>query len=57
VQRATAQPKTGIFRDYSVAEAPPSFKQAGLTAFIFSLSLSLSLSLSVHFACSSGFFV
>jgi hypothetical protein len=28
VQRATAQSKTGIFRDYDVAEAPPGF-QAG----------------------------
>jgi hypothetical protein len=28
VQRATAQSKTGIFRDYGVAEAPPGF-QAG----------------------------
>jgi hypothetical protein len=25
VQRATAQSKTGIFRDYGVAEAPPGF--------------------------------
>jgi hypothetical protein len=28
VQRATAQSKTGIFRDYGVAESPPGF-QAG----------------------------
>jgi hypothetical protein len=28
VQRAIAQPKTGIFRDYGVAKAPPGF-QAG----------------------------
>jgi hypothetical protein len=28
VQRTTAQSKTGIFRDYDVAEAPPGF-QAG----------------------------
>jgi hypothetical protein len=28
VQRATAQSKTGNFRDYGVAEAPPGF-QAG----------------------------
>jgi hypothetical protein len=28
LQRATAQSKTGIFRDYGVAEAPPGF-QAG----------------------------
>jgi hypothetical protein len=26
VQRATAQSKTGFFRDYGVAEAPPGFK-------------------------------
>jgi hypothetical protein len=25
VQRATAQSKTGIFRDFGVAEAPPGF--------------------------------
>jgi hypothetical protein len=28
VQRATAHSKTGIFRDYGVADAPPGF-QAG----------------------------
>jgi hypothetical protein len=28
VQRAAAQSKTGIFRDYGVAEAPPSFQAA-----------------------------
>jgi hypothetical protein len=26
LQRATAQSKTGIFRDYDVAEAPPGFQ-------------------------------
>jgi hypothetical protein len=31
VQRATAQSKTGIFRDFGVAEAPPGF-QAELNA-------------------------
>jgi hypothetical protein len=39
VQRATAPSKTGIFRDYGLAEAPPGFKPAGLTACIFFLSL------------------
>jgi hypothetical protein len=34
VQRATAQPKTRIFRDYGVAEAPPGF-QAGWSDFFF----------------------
>jgi hypothetical protein len=39
VQRATERSKTGIFRDYGVAEAPPrGFKPAGLTVCIFSLS-------------------
>jgi hypothetical protein len=47
VQRATAQSKTGIFRDYGVAEAPPGF-QAGWSDCIYFLSLS------VHFVCSSG---
>jgi hypothetical protein len=28
VQRATAQSKTGIFRDFGVAEAPPGFQFA-----------------------------
>jgi hypothetical protein len=37
VQRATAQSKTGIFRDCGVAEAPPCF-QAGWSDCIFSLS-------------------
>jgi hypothetical protein len=48
VQRATAQSKTGIFRDCGVAEAPPGF-QAG-----WSDCMNFSLSLSVHFVCSSG---
>jgi hypothetical protein len=52
VQRATAHSKTGIFRDYGVAEAPPGF-QAGWSdcvhVFVFSLS--------VHFVCSFGFCV
>jgi hypothetical protein len=34
VQRATAQSKTGIFRDFGVAEAPPGF-QAGWSDCIF----------------------
>jgi hypothetical protein len=41
VQRATAQSKTGSFRDYGVAEAPPGF-QAGwsdcMYFFLFSLT-------------------
>jgi hypothetical protein len=36
--------------DFGVAEAPPSFKPAGLTVCIF-------LSLSVHFVYSSGVFM
>jgi hypothetical protein len=36
VQRATAQLKTGNYRDCGVAEAPPGFKPAGLTVCIFS---------------------
>jgi hypothetical protein len=48
VQRATAQSKTGIFRDCGVAEAPPGF-QAG-----WSNCMHFFLSLSVHFVCSSG---
>jgi hypothetical protein len=51
VQRATAQSKTGFFRDCGVAEAPPGF-QAGLAC----LTVCIFLSLSVHFVCSSGFF-
>jgi hypothetical protein len=38
LQRATAQSKTGIYRDNDVAEAPPGFKPAGLTVCSFSLS-------------------
>jgi hypothetical protein len=40
VQRATAQSKTGFFRDYGVAEAPPGF-QAGWSdcMYVFSLFL------------------
>jgi hypothetical protein len=33
VQRATAQSKVGIFRDYGVAEAPPGF-QAGWSDYV-----------------------
>jgi hypothetical protein len=44
VQRATAQSKTGIFRDFGVAEAPPGF-QAGWSDCMYFFSLSLSLSL------------
>jgi hypothetical protein len=40
VQRATAQSKTGIFRDYGVAEAPPGF-QAGWSDCIYFFSLFL----------------
>jgi hypothetical protein len=50
VQRATAQSKTGNFRDYDVAEAPPGF-QAGWSDCVY---LFIFLSLSVHFVCSSG---
>jgi hypothetical protein len=42
VQRVTAQLKTGIFRDYNLAEAPPGFQAGWLAVCIF-------LSLSVHF--------
>jgi hypothetical protein len=42
VQRATAQSKTGIFRDFGVAEAPPGF-QAGCSDCMYFFSLSLSL--------------
>jgi hypothetical protein len=48
VQRATAQSKTGIFRDFGVAEAPPGF-QAG-----WSVRLFFFFSFSVHFARSCG---
>jgi hypothetical protein len=51
VQRATAQSKTGFFRDYGVAEAPPGF-QAGWSDCMYFF-----LSLSAHFVCSSGFSV
>jgi hypothetical protein len=40
VQRATAQSKTGIFRDYGVAEAPPGF-QAGWSDCLYFFSLFL----------------
>jgi hypothetical protein len=40
VQRATAQSKTGIFRDYGVAEAPPGF-QAGWSNCMYFFSLFL----------------
>jgi hypothetical protein len=40
VQRATAQSKTGIFRDFGVAEAPPGF-QAGWSDCMYFFSLSL----------------
>jgi hypothetical protein len=48
VQRATTHLKTGIFRDYGVAEAPPGF-QAGWSDCVYFF-----LSLSVRFVCSSG---
>jgi hypothetical protein len=51
VQRATAQSKTGNFRDYGVAEDPTGF-QAGWSHCMYFFSLSF-----VHFACSSGFSV
>jgi hypothetical protein len=38
VQRATAQSKTGIFRDYGVAEAPPGFQAGWSDCMHFSLS-------------------
>jgi hypothetical protein len=50
VQRATVQSKTGILRDFGVAEAPPGFK-AGWSDCIYFFSLSLS----AHLARSSGF--
>jgi hypothetical protein len=34
VQRATAQSKTGMFRDYGVAEAPPGFQAIANTFFL-----------------------
>jgi hypothetical protein len=51
VQRATAKSKTGIFRDFGAAEAPPGF-QAG-----WSDCMCFFLSLSAHLARSSGFSV
>jgi hypothetical protein len=41
VQRATAQSKTGIFRDYSVAEAPPGFQAGWSDCMYFFSSLFL----------------
>jgi hypothetical protein len=38
VQRATAQSKTGIFRDYGEAEAPPGFQAGWFDGMYFSLS-------------------
>jgi hypothetical protein len=40
VQRATAQSKTGISRDYGVAEAPAGF-QAGWSEYVIFFSLFL----------------
>jgi hypothetical protein len=48
VQRTTAQSKTGVFRDYGVAEAPSDF-QAGWSDCMYFFLLSF-----VHFICSSG---
>jgi hypothetical protein len=48
VQRATAQSKTGIFRDFGVAEAPPGFQAGWSDCMYFSLSLFLFI-----FVCSS----
>jgi hypothetical protein len=39
VQRATAQSKTGNFRDFGVAEAPPGFQAAWSDCMSFSLFL------------------
>jgi hypothetical protein len=47
VPRATAQSKTGIFRDCGVAEALPGFQAGSSDCMHF-------FSLSVHFVCSSG---
>jgi hypothetical protein len=47
VQRATAQSKTGTFRDFCVVEAPPGF-QAGWSDCMYFFSPS------VHFVCSHG---
>jgi hypothetical protein len=38
VQRATAQSKTGFFRDYGVAEAPPGFQAGWSESMHFFLS-------------------
>jgi hypothetical protein len=46
VQRATAQSKTGIFRDFGIAEAFPDF-QAGWSDCMYFFSLS------IYFVCSS----
>jgi hypothetical protein len=51
VQRETAQSKTGIFRGYGVAEAPPGFQAGWSDCMYFSLSLSLSV---FCFVCLSG---
>jgi hypothetical protein len=40
LQRETAQSKTGIFRDYGVAESPPGF-QAGWSDCMYFFLLSL----------------
>jgi hypothetical protein len=50
VQRATAHSKTGFFRGYGVAEAPPGF-QAGWSGCMY-IFLSF-----CSFVCSSVFFV
>jgi hypothetical protein len=44
VQRATAQSKTGFFRDYGVAEVPPGF-QADWSDCMYFFSLFLFISL------------
>jgi hypothetical protein len=49
--RATAQSKTGIFRDYGVAEVPPGFQAGWFDCVYFFFSLS------AHLARSSGFSV
>jgi hypothetical protein len=60
VQRATAQSKRGIFRNYGVAEAPPGL-QAGWSDCIYFFSLSFLFILLAHleFPCtflySSGY--
>jgi hypothetical protein len=42
VQTATAQSKTGLFRDFGVAKAPPGFQAGWSNCMYFSLSLCLS---------------